>query len=175
MTLRGYRAALVLALLLLCACVGEGIGDEKVRALAKGVGSAIRTADEAAFLKCHVQPEDVSPSGDYWLATKAGGERPDEAWNRQLRDAFAALQSDLKAMGVDPAALEFVDVAGGEVYRVNNDEDRQNLQNLRIRMKSGDTAYLFGFSEGMLSQRGWVLVGDPAVRIETDSGSGKTQ
>jgi hypothetical protein len=167
-SIRGW-SRLIPLLLLVSACGGKH--DEKILAIATGLASSIRASDEAAFLRLHVQPDDMSPSGAFWLATKAGGVRPDAAWDREVLEAFDSLQSDLKAMGVESSTLEFVEVAGGDVYLVSDDKDRQNLQNLRVRMRGGGDTYLFSFSEGMLSQRGWVLTGDPAVMVARENAS----
>ena len=127
--------------------------------IGKSVVQAVRTNDEEAFVRLHVQPGDKTPSGNYWLVTRAGGSRPDEAWNEELRRAFRDLSRDLKQSGAKIESLELIKIERHSTYQVSGDADRSNLSNLTLRVGDGGSEYLLTFTEGMLSQRGWVIAG----------------
>jgi len=162
---RGHALAALAAIALLLNLASCGKGGGGLTPLAKDFAAAIRASDETAFVRLHVQPGDCSPSGNYNLATKAGGTLPGEPWDRELRDAFRGLLRDLQSAGIPPDSLEFAEVEGVTMSKTGGDPDMQNFGNLRIRFRSSGVSYLFTLQEGMLSRRGWVLSGDPIVRF----------
>jgi hypothetical protein len=133
--------------------------ESQFASLGESVVQAVRTNDEEAFVRLHVQPGDKTPSGNYWLVTRAGGSRPDEAWNEELRRAFRDLSRDLKQSGVKIDSLDLIKIERHSTYEVSGDADRSNLSNLTLRVGDGQSEYLLTFTEGMLSQRGWVIAG----------------
>ena len=146
----------------LAACGGD---DEGIATLSSSLVDAIRTGDDVGYVRQHVQPGDMSPSGGYWLATKAGGTRPDEAWNASVRRSFEELIERLRREGVKVDALELVKVEKVDQYEVDGDADRRNISNLTLRVRDGQGEYLLKFAEGMLSNRGWVIVGETPPEI----------
>lgn len=153
-------------LLLVLALFGcRSKGESQLASLGGSVVQAVRANDEEAFVRLHVQPGDTSPSGNYWLVTKAGGSRPDEAWNEELRRAFRDLTRDLKQSEAKIDSLVLEKIEGVSTYEVSGDADRSNLSNLVLRVSDGRSEYLLTLTEGMLSRRGWVITGDPKVAV----------
>jgi hypothetical protein len=139
--------------------------DPGLRALAEELARSIGTDDEDRFVRAHVSDGDMSPSGNYWLATKAGGVRPDAAWNSEVRAAFSQLSDDLTRLGIDRGALRYTGKYSAEIDRVDNDADRTNLSRLVLHFTEGERSWDLTFAEGMLARRGWVITGDPIVTI----------
>src|SRR5687767_4528578 len=96
---RLLAVSLVAALLLCCARKPEN--DPAMQALAGNLAKAITENDEDLFARSFVSEGDMSPSGKFWLATKAGGGRPDAAWDAEVRAAFRQLADDLSRNGID--------------------------------------------------------------------------
>ena len=153
--------------LALCALLVAGCTSKKraVQPLALTLAHSLRAADPAAFLRAHAQPGDVTPSGAYWLVTRAGGTRPDDTWNEEVLRSYEALRAQLQEKGADLRSIRLVDVEGVEIYDVDGDSDRHNLTNLNVRLGDGRGEYLLTFKEGMLAKRGWVLNGDLNVTV----------
>ena len=159
---RAVLAGALSAIFSLAACRAE---HAQFKGLAESIVRSIRERDATAFVTLHVQPGDTSPSGDYWLATRAGGTRPDKAWNDEVRAAFRELDRRLVEQGVRTASLELVAIEGVTTYQVDGDSDRNHLSNLSLRVTDGEREYLLNFPEGMRAQRGWVIVGDPNATL----------
>jgi hypothetical protein len=158
----------LLAAIALIGC-GTEKKDDSLERLAVLLAESIRSGDEAAFVNQHVQPGDMSPSGKYWLATKAGGTRPDEAWNEEVRQSFRALAEQLRADGATLDALLYKTIDSVTIGDVDGDADRRNLRNLTLRLGDGKSDWLITFAEGMNAQRGWVISGDLDVVVSREA------
>jgi hypothetical protein len=145
--------------------------DPKLRQLGDDLARSIVAADEDLFVRLHVRSGDMSPSGNYWLATRRGGTRPDAAWEEEVRRAFGRLTNDMTRLDVDRRSLRYEGIRSVDVYLTDNDADRSHLSRLVLRFSAGKKSWDFRFDEGMLSQRGWVITGEPAVTISSSSPS----
>ena len=158
----------LLAAIALIGCATEK-KDDSLERLAVRLAESIRSGDEAAFVRQHVQAGDMSPSGKYWLATKAGGTRPDEAWDEEVRQSFRALAEQLRTGGATIDALLYKKIDSVTVGDIDGDADRRNLRNLTLRLSDGESDWLVTFAEGMNAQRGWVISGDLGVVVSREA------
>jgi hypothetical protein len=156
--------ALLLFAIALTGCKSEK-KDDALEQLAIQLAESIRSGDEAAFVRLHVQPGDMSPSGNYWLATKAGGTRPDAAWDEEVRESFRTIAAQMRSEGVAVEELLYKKIESVTVGDVDGDADRRNLRNLTLRLSDGKSDWLVTFAEGMNARRGWVISGDLGVIV----------
>jgi len=138
-------------LLALAACGGKEADDTGV--LATALFDAVSAGDEQAFLALHVRSGDTSPDGGAWLCTRAGGNRPDDAWTQELRKLFKRNRERFAALKQTGAP------SCGDVTSATRSVT--HVRDIRFAVAFGAKNFVGRIGSAMVAKRGLVIVGEP--------------
>ena len=137
---------------------------DAIEAVVRDATEAVISGDEARFLRAHVQKGDLTPDGNSWITTAAGGRIPDAAWDDELRAAFRQARADLQRVSNTASGLEFREIRDLETG-THGMRDAEWIGRVSAVVEGGGRSYLLRYDTGMLSARGWVLTGNPKIAV----------